>query len=183
MKAGLVLVATLVSLTLLGRPDVAEARKVEDIFRGQVIITTKRAPARFASSGAFARFLSVNKKKDLWPDKKKKDEWRYEFMAFFARPLNDIEVIIKFFDVTDVKKFVAADTFYLPERGQRIFASSMVLNKPRFNVNRKYNMVVVSARTQQPLASAVFWLRGEVERYSGRVTFTDEETRATGEDD
>ena len=185
MKVGL-LAATVVSLALLASPGSAGGRKVEDYFRGQVIITAKRAPIRFPSTSAFVRFLHANKKRQIWPEKKKKDEWHYEFMAFFARPLNDIEVIIKFHDVTDVKKFVAGDTFYLPDRGQRIFASSMTLNKPRFTVNRKYTMTVVSARQQQTvLASATFWLRGEQEHYSGKVTFTDDETKPGGgsEDD
>ena len=73
---------------------------------------------------------------------------------------------------------MAGDTFYLPDRGQRIFASSMTLNKPRFSVNRKYTMMVVSAKQQQVIASAIFWLRGEKEHYSGKVTFTDDETKA-----
>ena len=183
MKVGLALVTVPLLLALLADPGWSGGRKVEDVFRGQVIVTTKRAPTRFANASAFVRFLQANKKKDLWPDKNKKDEWRYEFMAFFARPLNDIEVTIKFFDVTDAKKFVAADTFYLPERGQRIFASSMTLNKPRFSVNRKYTMSVVSSKQQLQLASATFWLRGEKERYSGKVTFSDDDTKGGGEDE
>jgi hypothetical protein len=182
MKLSQSLVSASVVLALLAWPALAGARKIEDIFRGQVIITTKRAPSKFPNASAFARFLSANKKTMLWPDKKKKDEWRFEFMSFFPRPLNDIEVVIKFADITDVRKFVASDTFYLPERGQRIFASSMTLNKPRFQVNRKYSMTIVSARQQQQvLASATFWLRGERERFSGKVTFTDDETKAGGE--
>jgi hypothetical protein len=180
MKVGL-LAAPVISLALFAAPGAARGPKVEDYFKGQVVITTKRAPSRFPSTSAFVRFLQANKKKDLWPEKKKKDEWKYEFMAFFARPLNDIEVNIKFYDVTDVKKFVASDSFYLPERGQRVFASSMTLNKPRFSVNRKYTMMIVSARQQSTvLASATFWLRGEREHYSGKVTFTDDETKAGG---
>jgi len=150
-----------------------------------VIVTVKRAPTRFPSTGAFVHFLQANKKLHIWPEKKNKKEWRYEFMAFFAKPLNDIEVVIKFFDVTGdrPKKLVAADTFYLPQRGQRIFASSMVLNQPRFEVNRKISMVVTAARNQAPLATTIFWLRGEKEHYSGKVTFSDEDTKAKDDED
>jgi hypothetical protein len=159
----------------------AFARRAEDVFKGRVVITTKRAPARFKNASAFVHFLQANKKEHIWPEKKNKKEWRYEFMAFFARPLNDIEVTVKFYDVTDVKKFIAADSFYMGGRGQRILASSMVLNRPRFNVNRKYAMVVMNPRGGA-LAAATFWLRGERERYSGKVTFSDEETKAKDKD-
>ncbi|MFZ5786863.1 MAG: hypothetical protein ACOY3Y_10510 [Acidobacteriota bacterium] len=161
----------------------ADARKVEDVFRGKVVITTKRAPARFSNAGAFVRFLQSNRKEQLWPEKKNKKEWRYEFMAFFARPHNDIEVTVKFYDVTEGKKFIAADSFYLAGRGQRILASSMVLNRPRFDVNRKYNMVVLNPKGGNALASATFWLRGEKERYSGKVTFSDADTKGKDKDD
>jgi hypothetical protein len=160
----------------------AYGRKVEDVFRGKVVITSKRAPARFSNAGAFVRFLQSNRKEHIWPDKKNKKEWRYEFMAFFARPLNDIEVTVKFYDVTDIKKFIAADSFYLSGRGQRILASNMVLNQPRFNVNRKYNMVVTNPKGGTALATATFWLRGEKERFSGKVTFSDADTKGKKDD-
>jgi hypothetical protein len=152
------------------------SEKVADVLKGRIVIMLKRAPARFANPSSFIRFLQANRKQHIWPDKNNKKEWRFEFMAFYARPLNDLEVTVKFYDVTEGKKFVAADTFYTPQKGQRILASSMTLNKPRFEVNRKYQMYVLSAR-QAVLASTEFWLRGEKEHYSGRVTFTDDETK------
>jgi hypothetical protein len=178
MRVGLIAVLGIVLLS-----SSAQGRKVEDVFRGKVVITTKRAPARFSNASAFVRFLQSNRKEHIWPDKKNKKEWRYEFMAFFARPLNDIEVTVKFFDVTEGKKFIAADSFYLSGRGQRILASSMVLNRPRFNVDRKYNMVVTNPKGGTALAVATFWLRGEKERFSGKVTFSDADTKRKGKDD
>ena len=154
-----------------------EARTVERIFRGKVIITKKRAPSRFRSQGAFAGWLRRNNKKHIWPEKKQKKKWEFEFMAFFRRPLNDLECKIRFFDITDRKKFIAADSFYTPQRGQKILASKMVLEKPRFEVNRKYLMQVISPRGNTLLASTIFWLRGRRETYSGRVTFSDEDAR------
>lgn len=162
-------------LGLLASP--VEARTVERIFRGKVIITNKRAPSRFRSQGAFAGWLRRHRKKHLWPDRKDKKKWQFEFMAFFRRPLNDLECKIRFFDITEGKKFIAADSFYTPQRGQKILASKMVLEKPRFSVNRKYVMQVISPRGNVLLASTVFWLRGQRETYSGRVTFSDEEAR------
>lgn len=175
MKRGLTLAGLLFAAMLIA-PGAAQARTVERIFRGKVIITLKRAPAHFRSQNAFVRFLRANNKKHIWPTKTNKKQWKFEFMAFFTQALDDLEVKIKFYDVTDIKKFVAADSFYTPSRGQKILASNMVLEQPRFAVNRKYLMQVMSPRGRL-LASTSFWLRGQKEVYSGRVTFTDEETR------
>jgi hypothetical protein len=174
MKKNLGLCWILFCMAIL-HPGRAEA-KVEDVFKGSIIIMTKRAPSRFPSQGAFVSFLRSNKKLHIWPEKEKKKEWRFEFMAFFARPLNDLEVTVKFYDVTEGKKFIAGDTFYIPNKGQRIFASNMVLNQPRFAVERKYMMTILNAQ-QAALASTTFWLRGEREHFSGKVTFTDEDTK------
>lgn len=167
----------LICVLALGLMGSAEARTVERIFAGKVIITNKRAPMRFASQGAFASWLRRNNKKHIWPPKTEKKKWKFEFMAFFRRPLNDLECKIKFFDVTEGKKFIAADSFYTPQRGQRILASNMTLEQPRFAVDRKYLMQVISPRGSVLLASTTFWLRGQKEVYSGRVTFTDDEAR------
>ena len=132
MRRGLTLALTIACLL----PATGLAQTVERVFRGKIIITEKAAPAHFRSQGAFIRFLRANRKIHIWPDKKKKDQWKFEFMAFFTVPLNDLEVKIKFFDITEGKKFIAADSFYTPSRGQRILASNMVLEKPRFEINR-----------------------------------------------
>jgi hypothetical protein len=182
MNRGLALFVAAVTVigSLVLVPDDADAAgrigRVHRAFRGKVIITQKRPPSRFRSQGAFARWLRVNRKKHLWPDKKTRKSWTFEFMAFFRRPLNDLEVNIKFYDVTEGKKFIAADNFYLRGKGETIFSSKMELEKPRFSVNRKYAMYVLSPRNVL-LSSTIFWLRGKGETYSGRVTFSDDEAR------
>ncbi len=149
---------------------------VERAYRGKVVILKKAPPMSFSNQGLWMRFLRVNKTVHIWPKDKKKGTWKFEFMAFFNRALNDLEVKIKFYDVTESKRFVAADTFYTPERGQSILSSNVVVEKPEFAPNRKYLMEVVSARGSL-LSSTTFWLRGQEEVYSGRVTFSDDETR------
>jgi hypothetical protein len=165
-------------LLALPAPREAEARRsaVERRYAGKVVLLKKRPPMRFSSQSAWIRFLRVNKMKYVWPKNKQKSEkWKFEFMAFFRRPLNDVEVKVRFTDVTDVKKFIAQDSFYL-DRGMTIFASNIEVERPPFAVNRKYLMQISSARGT-PLASTTFWLRGIGEVYSGRVTFTEEEAR------
>jgi hypothetical protein len=177
-QAGLVGIFAIATSCLMLGPTVVQAgnARVERAFRGKVVVMKKRPPARFRSQGAFIRFLRSHRVKHLWPDKDNKEQWTFEFMAFFKRKLDDIEVKIKFYDITEGKKFVAADAFFTRARGEKILASKMVLEKPRFNINRKYLMQVTTARNR-PLARTVFWLRGRKERYSGKVEFSDDEAR------
>lgn len=155
-------------------------RRVERTFAGRIIVTKKRAPARFRSQGHFIRWLRAHRVKHLWPVKStahtEKKRWKFEFMAFFRRKLNDFEVNIKFYDITEGKKFIAADNFMLRNRGLRVFASNLSVEQPRFAVNRKYLMYVLDARNRV-LAKTRFWLRGKRTTYSGRVTFSDEEAK------
>ena len=170
---------TIAACMLLSGPASAKAdSRVERKFRGKVVILKKRPPMSFKSQGAWVGFLNRNKTVMIWPDKKVEGEkqWKFEFMAFFNRKLNDVEVNVKFYDITDAKKFIAADSYYL-DRGQTIFASSMVLEKPRFAPNRRYVMFIVGAKNNKTLASAKFWLRGKGEVYSGKVEFSDEDAK------
>ena len=173
------MILTLAACLLLSSPISAKgASRVERTFKGKVVILKKRPPMRFKSQGAWIGFLRRHKTTMIWPDKKVKGEkqWKFEFMAFFRRKLNDVEVNVKFYDITDSKRFIAADSYFL-NRGQTIFASSMVLEKPQFAPNRHYVMYILGAKKNTVLASVKFWLRGQGETYSGKVEFSDDEAK------
>jgi hypothetical protein len=153
---------------LITAPKPAEAGR-----SGRIYLLKKRPPPRLRSIGGFLRKYHTTK---IWPDKRNKKEWRFEFMAFFKRKHNDLEVKVRFYDITSGKKFIAGDSIFLAKRGQKILASDMVLEKPRFQPNRKYLMYIVTAR-KVLLAQTKFWLRGKTETYSGRVTFSEKEAR------
>ena len=140
---------------------------------GRIVILKKRPPRKLRSLSSFLRKFGT---RDVWPDKRKKSQWYFDFMAFFPRKLNELELKVKFYDVTSAKKFVAGDSIYLSRRGERVLASDMVLEKPNFQPGRKYAMQLLTPR-KQLVASTVFWLRGKKETYSGRVVFSDGETR------
>ena len=160
------------ALLLVAAP--ASAKKAEDVFKGQIVLSGKRFPMRFSSDNAMVSFLRDNRKKELWPDKE--GVWKFEFMCFFDKPLNDFQVSVKFFDLTEGdKRFVTAYEENTSERGQRILASSLVLEKPQFTVNRKYRMVVFNRGRE--LAQTTFTLRGQGPNFSGKVEFSEEETR------
>ena len=157
----------------------ASAAAPEDVFKGKIIITKNRMPMRFSSQGAFVAALQKNKTDKIWPTEEKGDtgKWNIEYIAFFATPLNDSEIQVKFFDITGGdKKYVAGDPQYTREKGSRIFGSSIELAKPEFDV-RKHYMMTIESRSRV-LAQTTFWLLGKGEQHSGKVEFSDADAKA-----
>ena len=156
----------------------SEAAKPEDVFKGKIIITKNRLPMKFSSQGAFISALQKGKIDKIQPTEEKGEtgKWNIEYIAFFATPLNDSEIQVKFFDITGGdKKYVAGDPQMTRERGSRIFGASIELAKPEFDVRKHYMMTIESrGRT---LATTTFWLLGKGANYSGKVEFSDAEAK------
>lgn len=157
----------------------AWAAKPEDVFKGRIIITQNRLPTRFASENAFIAALKNQNIDKIWPVEEKGNDhavWKLEYIGFFARPLNDNEITVKFWEVTGgSQRYVSGNEQYLREKGTRIFAASIELAKPDFDVNKQYMMTMESG--SRVLAQTKFWLRGKGPNYSGKVEFTDQEAR------
>ena len=177
MKSSRLVVSLFVAL-LFGSAAHAGGSKPEDVFKGKVIVTANRLPLRFPSAQAFISAVNKAKTDRLWPKEEKGEQatWNLEYIAFFAQPLNDNEVNVKFYEVTGGgQRFVAGDEQMTRERGTRIFASNIKLGTPEFEVNKKYYMTVESGH--RIIASTQFWLRGKGPNYSGKVEFTDDEAK------
>ena len=176
MHKRLALVLALLVLSFV-RP--AAAAKPEDVFKGKIIITKNRLPMKFSSQGAFVSALQKGRIDKIWPSEEKGDtgKWNIEYIAFFAQPLDDSEIQVKFYDITaGEKKFVAGDPQMTRERGSRIFGASIELAKPEFDVRKHYMMTIESrGRT---LATTTFWLLGKGETHSGKVEFSDADAKA-----
>jgi len=159
--------------------SVAQAAKPEDVFKGKIIITKDRLPMKFSSAGAFVSAIQSKKIDKIWPTEEKDADhgtWNLEYLAFFAQPLDDNEIQIKFYDITQgEKKFIAGDPQYTTAKGSRIYGSSIQLGKPEFDVNKHYMMTMESGH--RVIATTSFWLRGKGANYSGKVEFSDEDTR------
>jgi hypothetical protein len=166
------------SILMFARPTVAA--KAEDVFKGKIIITKNRLPMHFSSAGGFVSALQKGKIDKIWPTEEKGDDkgtWDLEYVAFFAQPLDDSEIQVKFYDITHGdKKYVAGDPQYTRERGSRIFGSSIQLAKPDFDVRKHYMMTIESKG--RVIATTSFWLLGKGANYSGKVEFSDADTRA-----
>jgi len=156
----------------------SEAAKPEDVFKGKIIITKNRLPMKFSSQGAFISALQKGKIDKIQPTEEKGEtgKWNIEYIAFFAQPLDDSEIQVKFYDITDGgKKYIAGDPQMTREKGSRIFGASIELAKPEFDVRKHYMMTIESrGRT---LATTTFWLLGKGANYSGKVEFSDSEAK------
>jgi len=177
--AGAAALVLLILVALLAGGSTAQAAKPEDVFKGKIIITKDRLPMRFASPQAFTSAVQAKKIDKVWPTEEKDADhgtWDLEYIAFFAQPLTDNEIQIKFYDITHGdKKFIAGDPQYTRDRGSRIFSASIQLAKPEFDVNKHYMMTIESGH--HVIALTQFWLRGKGANYSGKVEFSDEDTR------
>jgi hypothetical protein len=167
----------LVSLLVLA--GAANAAKPEDVFKGKIIITKKRLPMKFSSPGAFISALQSSKTDKIWPAEEKDADhgsWELEYVAFFAQPLTDSEITLKFYDITSGKRYVASDPQYTREKGSRVFGSSITLGKPEFDVRKHYEMTIESRG--RVIATTTFWLLGKGAQYSGKVEFSDADAKA-----
>jgi hypothetical protein len=179
--ARFVIPALALAMGTLCLPRTADAGgKPEDIFKGKIIITKGRLPMKFASQSAFVSALQSKKTDKILPTEEKGADhgiWDIEYIGFFAQPLNDSEIQIKFYDISDGgKRFVAGDPQYTRERGARVFGSSIQLAKPEFDVRKHYMMTMESRG--HVIASTTFWLLGKGASYSGKVEFSDAEAKA-----
>lgn len=157
----------------------ALAAKPEDVFKGKIFITKDRLPTHFASAGAFISAVEKGKIDKVWPKEEKGNDhavWVLEYIAFFAQPLNDNEINLKFWEVTaGSQTYVAGDQQYTSDRNTRVFAANITVAKPEFEENKRYLMTIDSRGRR--IASTLFWLRGKGANYSGKVEFSDEETK------
>ena len=160
-------------------PSVALAAKPEDIFKGRIIITKDRLPTRFSSEGAFVAAIRRSQIDRVWPKEEKGNDqatWVLEYIAFFAAPLNDNEVNLKFWEEGGgSRRYIAGDEQYTSDRKTRVFAANITLGKPEFEENKRYLMTMESRR--RVIASTNFWLRGKGANYSGKVEFSDDEAK------
>jgi hypothetical protein len=178
---------TVLQLAAVGLPalsvpalsSVALAAKPEDLFKGRIIITKDRLPTRFSSEGAFVAAIRRAQIDRVWPKEEKGNDhaiWVLEYIAFFAAPLNDNEVTLKFWEEAGgSRRYIAGDEQYTSDRKTRVFAANITLGKPEFEENKRYLMTMESRR--RVIASANFWLRGKGANYSGKVEFSDDEAK------
>jgi hypothetical protein len=166
-------------LLLLLLPTTAAARKPEDIFGGQILISPQPFPTSAKSEQAYVDALKKQAKDRIAEDKEAK-QWRVFFAAFFKQSLNDLEINVRVYDVTNGKRLV--DTFeqYLGSPTTRAYVSDVKLARSDgvtgYDPNSKIQMIMESRG--RVVAQATFYITGEVKKAGpSNLEFTEPETK------
>jgi len=156
VAAVLVAASTLLSASAL----VAKGKKPEDVYKGKIILADRPFPPRFRSDEAFISHMKKVNQNEFWRESEE-GPWKIEYMAFFARPLENRTYSVLFFDVTDKSKpTLLLEGSSFPERGGlRIMSGYFELKPPHFEANKHYLMLYSASASEPALAETEFVLR------------------------
>jgi len=159
----------------LGAVAFARGPVPEDILKGKVIISDHSFPMSWSSVSSYVSTLKNMNKGTLWYDKKT-GKLTLQYAAFFSQPVNDVQVMLNLIDITGGAHTQKVQTEQFMEKGKRVLFNSVVFDKEDIEGNKKY-MLTITDRGRI-IASGTFILREEGPHYSGKVTFTDDDTKA-----
>jgi hypothetical protein len=166
-------------LVCLGAGAAFAKGKPEDVFGGTIKMSDKPFPLSAKSVGAYIGTVRKQAKDRFWENKEKK-EWIVYYTAYFKKPVNDLEVTLKTYDVSGgVGRLVESYEIYLDTRDQRVVNGRVNLKRgddgSNYSPNSKIRMVLENRG--RVLAQSTFYLQGEGKKYTGKVEFTEEETQ------
>jgi len=171
-------IAALALPFILSQPKDAFAKgkgtQPEDILKGQILVSDHGFPMHWSSVGGYVSSLKGQNRGTLWYDKKT-GKIKIYYAAFFAQPLNDVQVDLVIYDITNGARDRKAATEQFMNRGDRVLFNSIEFDKEDYEMNKKYRFVIVSRG--KPIATGEFILRGEGPHYSGKVTFSEDEAK------
>ena len=153
----------------------------DKVFAGKILTSDKKFPSYAKSTGAYISALRKQNKAVFWEDKAKQS-WKIHFAAFFKKGLTDIEVAVKLYDIgTAQKALLGSFEQFVDQRGQTALLSSFTLERKQIGVNKHVLMVIeVGGRA---VASGKFKLLGQEERLSGKVDFSEDDTKRSDDDE
>ncbi len=166
----LILLAALVALPALAK---GKGPVPEDFLKGKIIISDHPLPTKWNSVSSYVSQLKNLNRGTLWYDKKS-GKLTVQYAAFFAKPVEDVQVNLVLYDITGGLHTLKVSTENFMTRGDRVLFNSVVFDKEDIEGNKKYMMTIEDRK--RVIASGTFILREEGPHYSGRVTFTPEET-------
>jgi hypothetical protein len=172
LAVSFVLAALMISPALAGDPN--------QVFKGKIMTSTKRYPLSSKSKDAY--IASVRKQSGTnFQENKETHTWKIYFAAFLKVPLNDVEYMIKFYEIgRGGNQLLGASEAFNDERGQKTIVSNITLEKKSFGVNKELLMTIESKGTV--LASGRFKILGEGEKFSGKVNFSEDEAKGKDEE-
>ena len=165
-------IAALVTLGA-GPARADKAEKPNAAFAGKIMLSEKRFPASAKSLAAFNAQIRKQSKTNFYEDKEKKG-WKIQLAGFLKAPLNDVEYIVKIYEVgRGAQQLLASFEQFTDSRGQTALLSNVTLEKKSFGVNKELLMTMESKG--RVLASGRFKILGEGEKFNGKVNFSEDE--------
>jgi hypothetical protein len=151
----------------------AAAQSPNQAFSGRIMMSSKRFPQQARSPSAYTSAIR-KQAQTSFVEAKDTHTWKIYFAGFLKAPLNDLEYVIKVYDVTGKGQqlLVSFDQF-TSERGQQTIVSNMTLDKKQVGVNKE--LLMTMENKGKILASSRFKILGEGERFTGKVDFSEDE--------
>ncbi len=178
MSARSLLMSSFVALLLFVAPAAAE--KPNPAFAGRIMLSDKRFPASARSLAEFNAKVTKQSRTSFFEDKDKK--WKIYFAGFLKTPLNDVEYMVKLYELTGRgQRLVATIEQFTDSRGQASLLSNMLLERKTIGANKELLMTIENRG--KVLASSRFKILGQHEKRSGKVDFTEEEAAGNTEEE
>ncbi|HET7503810.1 MAG TPA: hypothetical protein VFK02_22470 [Kofleriaceae bacterium] len=176
-----VLVSSFLMLALAIGARTGAAENPNQAFAGRIMMSSKRFPLQARSPSAYTAQIRKQSQTSFL-EAKDTHSWKIYFAGFLKTPLNDLEYVIKVYDVTGKNQqlLVSFDQF-TSERGQQTIVSNMTLEKKQVGVNK--DLLMTMENKGKVLASSRFKILGEGEHFSGKVDFSEDEANGKSTDD
>ena len=155
--------------------------KPNPAFAGKIILSDKRFPTQASSLAAFNAKIKAQSKTNFYEDKEKQG-WRIQVAGFLKAPLDDVEYVVKLYEVgRGPQQLVATIEQYTDTRGQTSLITNIQLDKKTIGVNKELSITMESKG--RVLASGRFKILGEGEKFTGKVNFSEDEAAGKKNDD
>lgn len=176
-----IVVGTLLALALVVTARPAAAEDPGHAFNGKIMTSTKRYPQAAKSPSAYTAQIRKQSGSNFYEDKTD-HTWTIFFAAFLKAPLNDVEYVIKFYELgKGGNQLLATSEAFNDERGQKTIVSKIKLDKKLVGVNKNIQMTIENKG--KVFASTTFKILGEGEHFSGKVNFSDDDAQGKEKDE
>jgi hypothetical protein len=182
MSARILLVSSVLVLAMAITARPAAAEDPGKAFNGRIMTSAKRFPQTAKSPTAYTQMIRKQSQTNFNEDKTN-HTWLIYFAAFLKSPLNDVEYVIKFFDVSpgQGQRLLATSENFNDERGQTTIVSKITLDKKAMGVNK--DILMTLENKGKIYASTKIKLLGEGERFTGKVNFSEDEANGSAKSD
>ncbi|MFW6051000.1 MAG: hypothetical protein ACODAU_07490 [Myxococcota bacterium] len=145
--------------------------------RAHVLLTQAKVPRRTSEHGLirFARSHLARTLRETRDEKLTDRKWLANLVTAFNASPNDLEFNVVFNDIEGGKKrFVDSMSVFTSNRDQKTYVSKVKLERPQFEPNHRYELVVTVRRRE--VGRFRFRTAGEEKRNTGVVSFDDDES-------